>query len=179
MTTPICHPSTLEMNPLCCIAPVLINQDQANSVAAILPGQFQLGINVSAEVVNCPKLSLLPQVSSVKIPNWTEYQPRWTTTAKIQLWKWEIWRHALAIALWLGFICLPKHFSPLLILEFSATKQNFFYSKEFWNFFWWRHSSLPIQLWWKRKRIWEVGEKKKKWRRNKKGKKIGLITWIN
>lgn len=40
MTTPMCHPSTLEMNPLCCIAPVLITQDQANSVAAILPDQY-------------------------------------------------------------------------------------------------------------------------------------------
>ena len=76
MTTPMCHPSTLEMNPLCCISPVLINQDQANSVAEILPGQLQLGINASEKVVNCQKLSLLPRVYSVIIPNWTEYQSR-------------------------------------------------------------------------------------------------------
>ncbi|KAK9996044.1 hypothetical protein SO802_020730 [Lithocarpus litseifolius] len=43
------------MNPLCCIAPVSIEKDQATPLAAKLGGQYQLGLDLSRKTVKpCP-----------------------------------------------------------------------------------------------------------------------------
>ena len=58
--------TAVDMNPLCCIAPVSIDRDRANSVVAKSPSQCQLGLDSSVKTVSHgSKPSLSAQDTSV------------------------------------------------------------------------------------------------------------------
>lgn len=90
------------------------------------------------------------------------------------------------MALWLGFICLPKHFPPFLSQNSQQPTRIFFILKSFGIFFGGGIQVCPSNY---DEREKEYGKQKIKRKRKKKGlkkseeeikrEKLGLITWIN